>query len=144
MIRTIKSIVVTALITSLLPSAALAFPQFQKEWLEIYIEECPDKEYAEMVRKEAKCYVCHQGKKKDNHNPYGKLLVGKIGKKDKKDVEKIVKTIKEVGKLHSDPKDKKSPTYDELIAQGKLPGGDLDAAKEEPKESPEKEDSPKE
>ena len=40
--------------------------------------------------------------------------------------------------MPSDPKDKKSPTFAELIAEGKLPGGKLeDVLKEpEPKEPP--------
>ncbi len=59
---------------------------------------------------------------------------------------KIDAALAKVGKLHSDPKERgkeadgkdekdlKSPTFAELIAKGKLPGGDLEKLLEEPKE----------
>lgn len=114
-------------------SPALAWKQFGTHWKEVYLEDHEDKEYAEMVSKKAKCHLCHQGRKKKHNNPYGKEFEGLIGKEDRKDDEKIVKAIKEVGKRRSDPDDHKSPLYDELIAQGKLPGCSLEDAKKEPK-----------
>src|SRR5262245_28485080 len=54
------------------------YTQFKKE----YLDNHPDKDYAETVNKGTnKCFVCHQGKKsKKNHNPFGlhvvKLLEG--------------------------------------------------------------------
>ena len=138
MIRTVSLIVVAGIFVCLASSPALAIKQFQDEWFELYLADNENKEFAEMARSKAKCYICHQGKKKSNHNPYGIHLVELLDKKkDKKDVEKIVKALKEVGELHSDPKDDSSPTYAELIAQGKLPGGSLEEAKEEPKKTEE-------
>ena len=46
----------------------------------------------------------------------------------------IKKALAKVAEMHSDPKDDKSPTYGELIKASKLPGGDLEESKKEPKE----------
>ena len=136
MFRTACALIVFA---SLTPGVAMAFPQFQKEWDKLYLDDNSDKEFVKLVKKEVKCWVCHQGKKKSHHNPYGKHFVGVIGKKDKKDVDKIVATLQKVAKMHSDPKNEESPTYGELISKGQLPGGKLeDAKKEPPKEEKEK------
>ncbi|MBX3427254.1 MAG: hypothetical protein KF688_16365 [Pirellulales bacterium] len=113
---------------------ALAVPQFQKEFLKKYVDEHESKEFQELVKKKAKCCVCHQGlKDKHNMNAYG-VELGKLldRKKDAKDVEKIVATLEKVGKMRSNPKDEKSPTYAELIAAGKLPGGALEDLLKEP------------
>jgi len=122
-----------ALVSSARP--ALAIKAFYDVFTAEYIAEHEDREFAEFVTKKAKCYVCHQGRKsKKNHNLYGIHLVEPLDKKkDKKDVEKITKALKRAALLHSDPKDKKSPTYGELIAAGKLPGGELESLKKEPK-----------
>jgi len=118
---------------------ALGVLQFQKEFLRLYnIDRKQEKksDYAKAVLK-AKCFVCHQGKKtKKNHNPYGNELKKLLdAKKDKKNPEKIAAAIEKVAELHTDPKDKKSPTYGELIKAGKLPGGPLEEAKKEPKKA---------
>lgn len=112
------------------PSAA--FPQFQKQFVLKYADGS-DEAYADAV-KEAKCFVCHQGKKKKNRNAYGQALHQYLGKKDKKDVDKIVTALETVADESSDPDDPDAPTFGELIAGGDLPGGPLDEAKEEPSE----------
>ena len=133
-----------------LTSSAVAIKQFQTEFYRLYdidgkAEQPTD--YAKTVL-EAKCFVCHQGKKKKkNHNPYGQELKKLLDKKkDKKNPEKIALAIQKVAKLRTDPKDKKSPTYGELIQAGKLPGGSLKEAKKDPpkKEEPEQEEPRKE
>ncbi|MDC0934651.1 hypothetical protein OAS39_00085 [Pirellulales bacterium] len=117
---------------------AFAVAKFQKVFFDQYLKEHKDEEYAKYVKTKVKCYVCHQGKKKKNHNPYGQHLVELLDKKkDLKDVKKITAAIEKVGKLPSNPKDKKSPTYAELIAKSKLPGGELEELKKDPKEAPE-------
>ena len=113
-------------------SSAVARPNYFTQWRKLYLTEKTTEKYDKLIKKQAKCFVCHQGKKKKNHNDYGELLEDLIKEKEK-DKEKITKAIQKVGKMHSDPKDKKSPTYDELIAKGKLPGGKLADLKKEPK-----------
>jgi hypothetical protein len=135
---------------------AAAIPYFLKVYLEEYkkdIESQKDKAFPEFVAKKAKCYICHQGKKsKKNNNIYGlqlkPLLDKKKNKENKKDAklgeenkQKIIAALKKVSLLHTDPKDKKSPTYGELIKQGKLPGGKLEDAMKEPKKEEKKTDS---
>ncbi|TWT37997.1 hypothetical protein KOR34_29640 [Posidoniimonas corsicana] len=131
MTRLVCALVATAVLTGISVRPASAIKQFQDEWMKIYVDDSSNKEFVEAA-KEAKCFICHQGKKKSNHNPYGIHLVPLLTKKDKKDVEKITKAIKDVGAKHSDAKDKSSPTYDKIIAGGKLPGGTLEEAKKEP------------
>ena len=134
MLRTVVIVPLALVVCTLVARPATAFPQFMKVFKAEYIEGNENEEYVELVNKEAKCLVCHQGKKKSNHNAYGKHLIGLIGKKDKKDVEKITEALKKVAEMHTDADDEESPTYGELIADGKLPGGDLEALKEEPEE----------
>ena len=112
---------------------AMAIPQFQKAFLEMYINDCEDQDFKKMVKKEAKCLVCHQGmKSKKHHNVYGVHLTELLTKEDKDDTDKIKKAIEEVGAMHSDPEDEESPTYAELIANSKLPGGELAELEKEP------------
>lgn len=122
--------------------SAFGFVEFHKEWVKMYVDEDDDSEEAEeyrglVAKGKYRCLVCHQGKKKDNHNPYGIHFVGVLGKEDKKDTEKIVQTLEEIGKMHSDPDDEESPTYNELIADHKWPGGTLEELEEEPAEDAE-------
>ncbi len=117
-------------------NSASAIAPFQAVFIKEYINDHPNEEFAKMVKTKAKCHICHQGKKiGPHHNAYGKHLVELLdAKTDKKDVEKIKAALATVAEMHSDPEDDKSPTYGELIAKGELPGGDLEKAKEEPKE----------
>jgi hypothetical protein len=72
----------------------------------------------------AKCNVCHVGPKKKTLNAYG-LQIGKlIGKGDKHDTEKIQAALEKVAEMKADPNDLGSPTFGELIRQGKLPAAD--------------------
>ena len=117
---------------------SMAIAQFQAVFLKQYINDHEDKEFAKFVKTKVRCHICHKGKvtpKNVHHNVYGKPLVELLDPhEDKKDVDKIKAAIEKVGKMHSDPKDDKSPTFAELIAKGELPGGDLEEAKKEPTE----------
>jgi hypothetical protein len=119
------------------PAAAIA--QFQAAFMREYINDHEDKEFAKYVKTKAKCHICHQGKvspKNVHHNGYGKHLVELLDpKKDNKDQAKIKAALEKVAEMHTDPEDDKSPTYGELIAASKLPGGDLEESKKEPEEA---------
>ncbi len=119
---------------------ALGIQQFQKAFMEKYIKNHEDKEFAKYVTEKVKCFICHQGKFRKNHNPYGDELVKLLDrKKDARDVKKINDALDTVAKMHSDPKDDKSPTYGELIAKSQLPGGKLEDVKKEPPKKEEEE-----
>jgi hypothetical protein len=115
---------------------AFAILQFFKVWDEVYLSEHEDKEFVETVRSpKVRCFVCHQGKSRKNHNPYGIHLVEPLDKrKHIRDPETVKKVLAEVGAMHIDPDDENSPTYDELIQQSILPGGTLEEVMEEPEE----------
>jgi hypothetical protein len=122
------------------PQASAIVP-FMKEFQKLYITPETDEEFAELVMgKKTKCLVCHQGKKRKHHNPYGEHLEHLLDKKkDKKDKEKIIAALKKVEKTHIDPKDDKSPTYGDLIEANKLPGGPLKDVQKEPEKDGEHE-----
>ncbi len=120
-------------------SPAAAIKPFQVEFEKLYLGEQSDansdlaKLFKEKKLKKFRCLSCHQGKKKKHHNAYGMQLAELLDKKkDKKDKEKIIDALKQVAEMHSDPKDEKSPTFGELILQGKIPGGSLEDLKKEP------------
>lgn len=119
---------------------AQALLGFQKLFLEKYASEEKQAAYKELLVKEAKCNTCHQGKKKPNRNEYGVQLARILDKKkhlkykEEEVAKQIMQAFDTVGKMHSDPKDEKSPTYAELIAKGKLPGGTLKEVTREPTE----------
>ena len=120
-----------------LAQPAQAIKPFAKEFMKLYeVDKESEKktDFAKAVL-EAKCYVCHQGKKKKHRNRYGEELSKLLDKKkDKKDAKKIVEAIEKVAKLHIDAKDEKSPTFGDLIKAGKLPGGSLEDAKKKVEE----------
>ena len=120
--------------------SALAVKAFSDQFRAKYVKEKPandkEKAFAEAVTK-AKCLVCHEGKSKKNRNRYGKQLAELLDKKtDKENVEKIQKALDRVAKMKSEPKKKDSPTFGELIAAGKLPGGEPKKEKKEEKTQP--------
>lgn len=113
---------------------ASAILQFHKEFVNLYVEEDSDTDLAKLAKnKKLRCLICHQGKKKKNHNPYGVHLKKLLDKKeDKKNVEKIVASLEKVAAMPSDPDDENSPTFGELIKEGKIPGGTLEELQQEP------------
>jgi hypothetical protein len=113
---------------------AVADQQFFNAFNDEYIKTHSDKKYAEMVQKEAKCLVCHQGtKSRKNRNAFGNE-VGKLldRKKDANDRDKIVAALKTALALHVDPKNDKSDTYLDRVKSSKLPAGELAELKKEP------------
>ena len=131
------------LIASLGSQNAYGFLEFHKEWVKMYIDETDKSEenqdYIKLVAKgKYRCLVCHQGKKKTNHNAYGTYFVGAIGKDDKKDTAKIIDTLTKVGKLpvdpDADPEVEGTLTYNDVIARKEFPGGPLEDLEQEPED----------
>lgn len=121
--------------------AALALPPFFKEFQATYLKPDSSDEqeqaFAKQVTDSVKCNVCHvQGEKKTVRNAYGTQL-SELLKKDnfkadrlKAEPDKckaeIVAAFEAVASKKSG--DENSPTFGELIAQHKLPGGDVKPA----------------
>jgi hypothetical protein len=117
-----------------LPSA-LAMPPFFKEFQAKYLKadstDEKDKAFATLVTQTVKCNVCHVGTNKKMRNAYGKQLAMLLKKdnfkperlknEEAKVKEEINAALDAVAAMKSDGDN--SPTFGELIAQGKLPGG---------------------
>ena len=115
-----------------------AMPPFFKEFQKKYIEGNPNTEQAATLKK-TKCFVCHvKGQKKKVRNRYGsaldKLLDKENFKKERLKAEpekvkqEIVDALNAVADTRSDADNEQSHTFGELLAQGKLPGGEATAA----------------
>lgn len=126
-------------------SPAYALPAFWSEFEAEYIKEDSkdpkEKAFAKLAAKSNKetgwCYVCHiKGKTRKYHNTYGIALTKFLKKEDfsikrrreepaacKKE---ILEAFSKAAKLKSEPEVKDSPTFGELIAEGKLPGKVVD------------------
>jgi hypothetical protein len=106
---------------------AHAVDAFKKEFDAIYVNKEPatdaEKSLAAAVEK-AKCNICHVGKTKKVRNDYGKAVGALVTKKDAKDSAKIKEALEKVADEKSKPNDSSSPTFGELISQGKLPSGE--------------------
>jgi uncharacterized membrane protein len=116
-----------------LASPAAAVLQFYKVFQVEYLDHHPDQEFATFAKKPVnRCFVCHQGKDRKNHNEYGDHLVEILDRKsDAKDTDKILAALKKVEMLPVDPNDEQGETYRERILAGKWPGGELDDLKKE-------------
>jgi hypothetical protein len=127
----------TILIGAVATQPAQAILPFYQVFKKEYLEKHPDQKFAAEVDKASnRCFICHQGKVRKNHNAFGKHLEGVLDKKeDAKNVEKISASIKKVLEMHVDPKNDKSETYLDRLKASKWPGGELDELKKEPKES---------
>jgi len=100
---------------------AYAIKQFADEFKAVYVK---DGTPLAAAVEEAKCNVCHVGKSKKDRNAYGEALAKLLDKKeDAKNVEKIRKALEDVAAQSSDPAKADAPTFGQLIAEGKLPGG---------------------
>lgn len=123
------------------PRPALAVLQFYRSFDEVYLKTHENEEFVKTARTaKMRCLICHQGKNRKNHNPYGIHLVELLDRtKDAKPdgIERVRAALAKVGAMHSDPDDDKSPTYDELLKAGKFPGGDYEAASQEPEKKDE-------
>jgi hypothetical protein len=141
-VRLSLAALVVLFVSRLQPAAA--FPEYFKAWQAEYLDNADhpaDPKFVELVKKDGKCLVCHEGmKSKKNRNPYGAELAKLLTKADKKNEEKIKAAFKTVGEMK--PEGGKE-TFAQLIAAGKFPGGDLDALKKEPAKSAADEDEKK-
>jgi cytochrome c2 len=98
--------------------------QFEAKYVKPDSKDPKEKALAEAAAK-AKCLICHEGHSKKNRNRYGKRLAKLLDrKKDKKNVEKIVAALDTVSQEKLNPDDANSPTFGDLIKEGKLPGGE--------------------
>jgi len=95
--------------------------QFEAKYVKPDSTEPGDVALAKAVA-EAKCYVCHEKGSKKNRNAYGRSLSELLDRKeDKENVEKIQESLDAIAALKSNPDDADSPTFGELLGQGKLP-----------------------
>ncbi|MCR4412404.1 MAG: hypothetical protein NUV77_08270 [Thermoguttaceae bacterium] len=100
------------------------FDEFVAKYVKADSENAKDRAFKEAVDK-VKCNVCHEGKAKKNRNVYGRALAKFLSRKtDKEDKPKIQASLDKVAAMKVDPADEKSPTFGDLIKQGKLPAGD--------------------
>lgn len=107
------------------PQQAVAIPAFKTEFDNLYVKkdsnDPKEKSLAEAVAT-VKCNVCHVGKSKKEKNDYGKALDELLDKKaDAKNVAKIKEALEKVGGMPSKAADPNSPTFGDLIKEGKLP-----------------------
>lgn len=110
----LSSLLMAMLVPVFTAGLAHAYPEFKKEF---------DKKYAPLAPQIAKvkCNVCHVGKSKKDRNEYGKALSKFITKKEKKKPDKIQEALQKAEGEHSDPANASSPTFGELMKEGKLP-----------------------
>jgi uncharacterized lipoprotein NlpE involved in copper resistance len=104
---------------------AQAIPAFKTEFDNMYVKkdstDPKEKTFAEACE-QAKCNICHVGKNKKEKNDYGKALDELLDKKaDAKNPDKIKEALKTVEGQHSKPGDDTSPTFGDLLKEGKLP-----------------------
>lgn len=106
-----------------------AIPQFFNEFKAKYADkEGTDEQKALAETIEAikpatlRCNICHAGKDKKKHNAYGEAMAELLDKKEDKDnKEKIQEALDKVSEIKLDPEDEKSPTYGDILKEGKLP-----------------------
>jgi hypothetical protein len=105
--------------------SAHAIDPFKKQFEAKYVKAepgTPEEQALAAAVKQAKCNVCHVGVKKKDKNAYGIALGELLDKKtDAKDKAKIQEALEKVAGMKSNPDDAASPTFGELIGQGKLP-----------------------
>ncbi len=111
-------------------SPAHAIKNFQDDFVARYVEPSAD-DPQEAARKKvilaeavagAKCNVCHDGRDKRRRNAYGDELAKLLDKKaDAENTKKVISALEAAGQIKCDPTDENSPTYGDLLDQGKLP-----------------------
>lgn len=114
------------------PSTSHAIPPFEKEFKVLYYKpDSSDANEQELAKAldglgTKMCNACHVGTKKKDRNAYGFELDKLLDKTaDKNNPEKIRKALEEVAAMKSNSKDPNSPTFGELMKQGKLPSDDV-------------------
>ncbi len=123
------SVMAIATVLGLTVGTANSRPQYAKAFVAKFVKKDStdpnEKAFAEAASN-AKCLVCHEGDSKKNRNAFGKdflktLQAGDDTAKNVKDTKKIDEALDAVMKVHVDAKDPKSPTYGDLVKEGKLP-----------------------
>lgn len=104
---------------------AEAIKQFRDAFVAKYVKldssDPKDKAFAAAVEA-ANCNLCHKGTSKKKRNAYGEALDGLLDRKtDKDDKEKIAAALDKAATMKANPKDAKSPTFGQRIAEGALP-----------------------
>jgi hypothetical protein len=132
----VRLFALAVLFVAWLVSPAAAVLQFYKVFQAEYLDNHPDQDWVAVVKKPAnRCFICHQGKIRKNHNLFGDHLVPLLDRrKDAKDQEKILATLKQVVVLPFDPANPAGETYLDRIQAGKWPGGELEDLKQESEE----------
>lgn len=123
----LSSVLVFGMLVGPESRSAKAIPPFMDGFYDVYLkpdsQDAKDKAYVSLVQG-AKCNLCHQGKSRKDRNPYGAALAQLLNRKtDKDNKEKIHKALLTVAAKKVDPTKADSPTFGDLISQGKLPGG---------------------
>lgn len=123
---TLLSLVIAAAAVAVIARMSLADKAFRDQFVAKYVkaDSADPKEaaFAASVNK-ANCQVCHVGQNKKNRNPYGQALAQLLSRKtDKEDKEKILSSLDKVAAMKTEPANPSSPTFGDLIKQGKLPG----------------------
>jgi hypothetical protein len=130
---------VTAVLLPLV-GAALAFaPEasatrpFRDVFIDQYLADHPDRDYVDFVRRQARCYTCHQGKKdRRNCNAYGTELAKYLdAEADRENAAKVLAVLHEAENAPVDPSQPDGPTFGDRIKASLLPAGDLEDAKRE-------------
>ena len=138
--------------------SAKAIPPFWQEFQEKFVK--PDaadekaKEFAKLASA-TKCNVCHANdEKKTERNPFGQALDELLDKDDFKKErldseadkvkQEILAAFEKVAERKAVPDDENSPTFGQLIAEGKLPGDPENYKPKEEKETPKQEEQPAE
>jgi hypothetical protein len=98
--------------------------QFQAKYVKAASTDPKDAALREASEK-AGCQICHVGDDRKDRNAYGNALGKFLSRKtDRKNPAKIQAALDKVAAMKSNPADPRSPTFGELISQGKLPGGE--------------------
>lgn len=121
----VAGLFVLALLLGPAAQPAKAIKQFRDEFVAKYVKpdssDAKDKAFAAAVET-AKCNLCHMGKSKKDRNPYGVALDELLDRKaDKDSKEKIAAALDKAAETKSDSNDPGSPTFGQLISDGKLP-----------------------
>jgi hypothetical protein len=131
--RLVFAVCIAAVVLVSQGPVAQAVPPFYKGFQAKYLKpdstDEKDTAFTDVVKKKAKCNVCHKGRSKKMHNAYGLELKKLLKKADFKPArlkaepdkcnEEINAALDAVAAVKSNGDD--SPTFGELIAQGKLP-----------------------
>jgi len=108
--------------------------QYKKAFYKKYVDDNADYKEVADDKTLGRCWLCHvdmkkqdppvEGLKKQVRNNYGVALSKFLDVKEK-DKAKIAEALEKAGQEKSDPNDEESPTFAELIADGKLPGDNV-------------------